>query len=155
MEALRSGLGSVQAKLQDLSTWKTEILSHQQQAGTKAEGAQEQLQQAIRSNTEQLTSLDGHVVAEISEVRALLSQPPPAPETGCLNLECPAPDGYDQKAYEACLFHAWRRDCIAFEEIKKQFPGLEEKALVEALEYFHKELFNSPLGGWSRRRTGI
>ncbi|KAL2280839.1 hypothetical protein FJTKL_12339 [Diaporthe vaccinii] len=174
IEALGSGLGSVQAQLQDLSTWKTEILSHQQQAGTKAEGAQEQLQKAIRSNTEQLTSLDGHVVAEISEVKAMLSQPPAAPETGCLALDCPAPDGYDQKAYKACLFQAcmvyvcmlWDplndggrggvgRDCIALEEIKKQFLGLEEKALVEALEYFHKQLFNCPLGGWSRRKTGM
>lgn len=105
------------------------------------------------------------MLAEMKEMRSLLAGTRPRPEdTGYLSQICPAPDGESQRAYEsrlfrACLFYIYAlwdpiyedgggvgQNEQALEEAKQRFPDLDEEFMVKAIKYFHRLVFNRPLG---------
>lgn len=98
-----------------------------------------------------------------ASMQAILERTAWSPEvTGYLINDCPAPEGQDQREFEArlfqaCLFYictAWypydagsvAKDFFMLEETKKKYPDLPENLVVRALERFHMQVFNRPLG---------
>lgn len=98
------------------------------------------------------------VQTDLSEIKELLGKALRRSESD-LTEDCPAPVGWNQKDYESHLhracayysYHAWSLtdghgpfDADAFEETKAGFPGIDNQALLKALEHFHRQLYNCP-----------
>lgn len=102
--------------------------------------------------------------AAIEEVKSISSKAPPRPEDeGYLIRVCPAADGQSQRDYESRLYRAclsymyilWDPfydeegglglDPGALDQTLKKFPDLDKHVLLNALENFHRQVFNCPL----------
>lgn len=153
----------------DLQRVQTDLIANQETHEKKSEASIRQLQDVVKAGTEELHDLGEKLGAvgasfdaSVQTILERMTRPRPQ-DTGYLIEDCPAPEGEDQREFEAhlfqaCLFYictAWypydgesvAKDFFMLEETKKKYPGLPEHLLVRALERFHLQVFNRPLGG--------
>lgn len=189
----KDSIAQVERILQaEVRSWKAELAADRTEHDSRSAADMNLLQQEVTSGTERLHSLAPRVealksmladingelaglkdsiFAEIKEVKSALTKPKAQlGEDGYLAEHCPAPDGQDQKQYEARLLRAcmsyiyafWdpfydnegvSQDFEALEATKARFPDIEEPAIVRALEHFHLKVFNRPLGHGSGKHS--
>lgn len=98
----------------------------------------------------------GTIQSELGALKADMKKTPEPGETGFLSEHCLAPEGCDQKDYEALCFRAAKFyvDCLedpsegfsadegAFHETQTEFPGVPNKHLIAALKHIHVQMYN-------------
>ncbi|KAI0103268.1 hypothetical protein GGR51DRAFT_251749 [Nemania sp. FL0031] len=95
---------------------------------------------------------------EIAALKTALVKEPIPGETGYLARHCPAPAGWDQRAYESLSFRGASfyiaylgnppggvsADQDAFQATRIEFPTLPQKHLIAALKHIHILMYNRP-----------